>query len=376
MSAKKVIIIGPAHPYRGGIANFNNSLADAFFKNGDDVEILSFKLQYPSFLFPGKTQFESSDPPKNIKIKSIINSINPFNWFNVAREINRKNPDFVIIRYWLPFMGPCLGSIARLLNKKIKILAITDNIIPHEKRFGDFFLTKYFVSSCDAFVTLSASVLEDLTQFTKSKNKKFTPHPIYDTFGEKIDKSVAKKNLELNINDKYLLFFGFVRKYKGLDLMLHAMSDQRIKDLGVKLIVAGEFYDNIDFYLDLINELDIDSNIILKSDFIDERDVKNYFCASDMITQTYRTATQSGVTQIAYHFERPMLVTDVGGLAEIVPHKKVGYVTTQEPKIIADAIVDFYTNNRELDFEKNTKTEKLKFSWQNLIHTIEDLVSK
>ena len=376
MSAKKVIIIGPAHPYRGGIANFNNSLADAFFKNGDDIEILSFKLQYPSFLFPGKTQFESSDPPKNIKIKSIINSINPFNWFNVAREINRKNPDFVIIRYWLPFMGPCLGSIARLLNKKIKILAITDNIIPHEKRFGDFFLTKYFVSSCDAFVTLSASVLEDLTQFTKSKNKKFTPHPIYDTFGEKIDKSVAKKNLELNINDKYLLFFGFVRKYKGLDLVLHAMSDQRIKDLGVKLIVAGEFYDNIDFYLDLINELDIDSNIILKSDFIDERDVKNYFCASDMITQTYRTATQSGVTQIAYHFERPMLVTDVGGLAEIVPHKKVGYVTTQEPKIIADAIVDFYTNNRELDFEKNTKTEKLKFSWQNLIHTIEDLVSK
>lgn len=376
MSAKKVIIIGPAHPYRGGIANFNNSLADAFFKNGDDVEILSFKLQYPSFLFPGKTQFESSDPPKNIKIKSIINSINPFNWFNVAREINRKNPDFVIIRYWLPFMGPCLGSIARLLNKKIKILAITDNIIPHEKRFGDFFLTKYFVSSCDAFVTLSASVLEDLTQFTKSKNKKFTPHPIYDTFGEKIDKSVAKKNLELNINDKYLLFFGFVRKYKGLDLMLHAMSDQRIKDLGVKLIVAGEFYDNIDFYLDLINELDIDSNIILKSDFIDERDVKNYFCASDMITQTYRTATQSGVTQIAYHFERPMLVTNVGGLAEIVPHKKVGYVTTQEPKNIADAIVDFYTNNRELDFEKNTKTEKLKFSWQNLIHTIDDLVSK
>ena len=376
MSAKKVIIIGPAHPYRGGIANFNNSLADAFFKNGDDIEILSFKLQYPSFLFPGKTQYESSDPPKNIKIKSIINSINPFNWFNVAREINRKNPDFVIIRYWLPFMGPCLGSIARLLNKKIKILAITDNIIPHEKRFGDFFLTKYFVSSCDAFVTLSASVLEDLTQFTKSKNKKFTPHPIYDTFGEKIDKSVAKKNLELNINDKYLLFFGFVRKYKGLDLMLHAMSDQRIKDLGVKLIVAGEFYDNIDFYLDLINELDIDSNVILKSDFIDERDVKNYFCASDMITQTYRTATQSGVTQIAYHFERPMLVTDVGGLAEIVPHKKVGYVTTQEPKIIADAIVDFYTNNRELDFEKNTKTEKLKFSWQNLILTIEDLVSK
>ena len=173
-----------------------------------------------------------------------------------------------------------------------------------------------------------------------------------------------------------MLFFGFVRKYKGLDLMLHAMSDPRVKDLGIKLIVAGEFYDNIDFYLNLIKDLDIESSILLKSDFIEEKDVKNYFCASDMITQTYRTATQSGVTQIAYHFERPMLVTDVGGLAEIVPHKKVGYVTSQKPKDIADSIVDFYTNDREVDFAKNTSIEKLKFSWEKLVESIEDLVIK
>ena len=376
MSSKKVIIIGPAHPYRGGIANFNNSLAKAFLNNGDDVEVFSFKLQYPSFLFPGKTQYEESDPPKNIKIKSLINSINPFNWLNVAYKINKRKPDFVIIRYWLPFMAPCLGTIARLINNKTKILAITDNIIPHEKRFGDFYLTKFFVSSCHAFLTLSASVLEELSQFTDSKNKKFVPHPIYDTFGEKINKSLAKKNLNLDINTKYLLFFGFVRKYKGLDLMLHAMSDPRVKDLGIKLIVAGEFYDNIDFYLNLIKDLDIESSILLKSDFIEEKDVKNYFCASDMITQTYRTATQSGVTQIAYHFERPMLVTDVGGLAEIVPHKKVGYVTSQKPKDIADSIVDFYSNDREVDFAKNTSIEKLKFSWEKLVESIEDLVIK
>ena len=376
MSSKKVIIIGPAHPYRGGIANFNNSLAKAFLNNGDDVEVFSFKLQYPSFLFPGKTQYEESDPPKNIKIKSLINSINPFNWLNVAYQINKRKPDYVIIRYWLPFMAPCLGTIARLINNKTKILAITDNIIPHEKRFGDFYLTKFFVSSCHAFLTLSASVLEELSQFTDSKNKKFVPHPIYDTFGEKINKSLAKKNLNLDINTKYLLFFGFVRKYKGLDLMLHAMSDPRVKDLGIKLIVAGEFYDNIDFYLNLIKDLDIESSILLKSDFIEEKDVKNYFCASDMITQTYRTATQSGVTQIAYHFERPMLVTDVGGLAEIVPHKKVGYVTSQKPKDIADSIVDFYTNDREVDFAKNTSIEKLKFSWEKLVESIEDLVIK
>ena len=375
MSEKKVIIIGPAFPYRGGIANFNNSLAKAFKKSGNEVEVISFKLQYPSFLFPGKTQYESSDPPEDIIITDLINSVNPLNWVSVAKTINKKKPDYVIIRYWLPFMAPCLGTIARLLHKKIKILAITDNIIPHEKRFGDFYLTKYFVSACDAFLTLSASVLDELSQFTNSEKKKFVPHPIYDTFGKKLDKERAKKNLKLNFEDNYLLFFGFVRKYKGLDLMLQAMSDKRIKDLGVKLIVAGEFYDSIDYYLDLMKELDIEKNIILRSDFIDEKDVKNYFCASDMITQTYRTATQSGVTQIAYHFERPMLVTDVGGLAEIVPNKKVGYVTSQNPTEIADAIEDFYLNKREKEFEKNTSFEKMRFSWQSLVNAIEELVN-
>ena len=273
-------------------------------------------------------------------------------------------------------MAPCLGFIARLLHSNIKILAITDNIIPHEKRFGDYYLTKFFISSCDAFLTLSASVLKDLEIFTKTTKKIFIPHPIYDTFGDKLDKSIAQKHLSLNTNDKHLLFFGFVRKYKGLDLMLHAISDERIKKLGVKLIVAGEFYDDINEYLQLIDDLDIKSNVILKSDFIDESDVKNYFCASDMITQTYRTATQSGVTQIAYHFERPMLVTDVGGLAEIVPHNKVGYVTSQKPKEIADAIIDFYINNKENDFAKNAANEKLKFSWHSLIVGIENLILK
>lgn len=376
MSQKKVIIIGPAHPYRGGIANFNNSLAKAYKENGDDVQVFSFKLQYPSFLFPGKTQYEDSDPPKDIKIRSIINSISPWNWFNVVRAINKENPDYLVIRYWLPFMAPCLGTIARLVNSNIKILAITDNIIPHEKRFGDFSLTKYFVKSCDAFLTLSASVLDDLLKFTTSKEKIFIPHPIYDQFGEKIEKNTALANLDLNSEDKHLLFFGFVRKYKGLDLMLHAMSDKRVKELGVKLIVAGEFYDNIEDYTSLINELDIESNVILRSDFIDESDVKNYFCASDMITQTYRTATQSGVTQIAYHFERPMLVTNVGGLAEIVPNNKVGYVTTQNPDDIADAIIDFYSNNREEEFVNNVCVEKSRFSWQSLIDGIESLMLK
>ena len=374
MKTNKVIIIGPAFPFRGGIANFNNALAQTFYNRGTDVTLFSFTLQYPSLLFPGTTQYEEGDPPKDLKIRTIINSVNPFNWIRVARIINKETPDYVIIRYWLPFMAPCLGTIARLLSKKIKILAITDNVIPHEKRMGDKIFTKYFVNACDAFLALSSSVLYDLSKFTKTTAKKYIPHPIYNIFGNKISKQDALSNLGLNPEDKHLLFFGFVRKYKGLDLILKAMADNRIKELGVKLIIAGEFYDNKSEYTDLIDVLGIKNQIILNSDFIPSEKVKDYFCASDMITQTYRTATQSGVTQIAYHFERPMLVTNVGGLSEIVPSNKVGYVTSQDPKDIADAIFDFYLNNKEKQFTDNTAIEKKRFSWDSFVDGIEELM--
>ena len=374
MSKRKVIIIGPAFPFRGGIANFNNALGQEYYNRGDQVTLYSFTLQYPGFLFPGTTQYESGEAPKNLKIKTLINSVNPFNWINVARKINAEKPDYVIIRYWLPFMAPCLGTIARLLNKKIKILAITDNVIPHEKRIGDTLLTRYFVKSCDAFLSLSASVLDDLSKFTNTTYKKFIPHPIYNVFGDKIPKAKALENLGLNSEDKHLLFFGFVRKYKGLDLMLKAMGDSRIKAMGIKLIIAGEFYDDKTEYTDMITNLGIEDKIIMKSDFIPAEKVKNYFCAADMITQTYRTATQSGVTQIAYSFERPMLVTNVGGLAEIVPNNKVGYVTSQNPTEIADAIIDFYTNNKEEEFSDNTSLEKKRFSWKFFIEGLDELM--
>tara|TARA_B110000196_G_scaffold62855_1_gene52523 strand:+ start:55 stop:1191 length:1137 start_codon:yes stop_codon:yes gene_type:complete len=375
LSKKKVIIIGPAFPFRGGIANFNNALAKAYHDRGDEVVLYSFTLQYPSFLFPGTTQYESGQPPKDLKIKTLINSVNPLNWIKVAHKINRENPDYVIIRYWLPFMAPCLGTIARLLNKKIKILAITDNVMPHEKRIGDSVFTRYFVKSCTAFLSLSESVLNDLSKFTSTTYKKFIPHPIYDIFGDKISKKKAIENLGLNPTDKHLLFFGFVRKYKGLDLMLEAMGDERIKAMGIKLIIAGEFYDDKQEYSDMISDLGITKDIIMKSDFIPAEEVKNYFCAADMITQTYRTATQSGITQIAYSFERPMLVTDVGGLAEIVPHHKVGYVTSQQPIEIADAILHFYTKNKEQEFSVNTKHEKKRFSWGSFVNGVEDLMN-
>tara|TARA_B100001142_G_scaffold13593_2_gene12878 strand:+ start:1551 stop:2690 length:1140 start_codon:yes stop_codon:yes gene_type:complete len=374
LTQKNVIIIGPAFPFRGGIANFNNALASAYDNIGCNVTIYSFSLQYPNFLFPGTTQYESGEAPKNIRIKQVINSINPFNWINIARQINKKNPDYVIIRYWLPFMAPCLGTISRLLNKRIKILAITDNIIPHEKRIGDTILTRYFINSCDAFLTLSSSVLNDLSVFTNTTFKRFVPHPIYNIFGDKIPKQKAIKNLSLNDKDKHLLFFGFVREYKGLDLILKAMADSRIKEMGIKLIIAGEFYNNKEYYLDLMTDLGIKERVIIRDEFIDSTQVKDYFCASDMITQTYHTATQSGVTQIAYSFERPMLVTDVGGLSEIVKNNKVGYVTSRKVSEIADAIVDFYYYNKEEKFSLNTKQEKKRFTWESVLHNINELM--
>lgn len=365
----KAIIVGPAFPLRGGIANFNEALCRAMNKSGISTQLFSFSLQYPAFLFPGKTQFDKGNAPSDLKIHTIINSVNPFNWIKVARLIKKEKPDLVIIRYWLPFMGPCLGTIARLVKKDntIKIIAITDNVIPHEKRIGDSLFTGYFVKSCDGFIAMSNAVLKELEGFIKTDKKIFLPHPIYDIFGNAVEKNTAKKQLNLDETTNYLLFFGFIRKYKGLDLLLHAMADERIKALNVKLIVAGEFYEDEKPYLEIIEKNKIADTVILKTNYIQSDDVRFYFCASDMIVQPYKTATQSGVTQIAYHFDKPMLVTNVGGLSEIVPHNKVGYVTAVEVKSIADSIVDFYKNKREPDFIQNVKTEKKRFLWEHFV---------
>jgi glycosyltransferase involved in cell wall biosynthesis len=377
MSEKKLkaIIVGPAFPLRGGIANFNEALCRSMNEAAIETEIYSFSLQYPKFLFPGKTQFDNGFAPADLKITTCINSINPLNWFTVAAAIKKQQPDIVIIRYWLPFMGPCLGTIAKLLkkNKNIKIIAITDNIIPHEKRIGDKLFTRYFVKQCSGFIAMSEAVLEDLKKFTDTDKKRFLPHPIYDIFGEKTSKNEARSQLKLSTDGRYLLFFGFIRKYKGLDLLLQAMADERIKKMGVKLIVAGEYYEDSSPYLKLIADNNLQENLILKTNYIPSSDVRYLFCAADMVVQPYRTATQSGVTQIAYHFDKPMLVTNVGGLPEIVPHNRVGYVTSIDAKAIADAIVDFYENKKEQNFAKNVEEEKKRFLWSAFVDGLLDL---
>jgi D-inositol-3-phosphate glycosyltransferase len=374
---KKNIIIGPAYPYRGGIANFNDALCKAFNDEGIESSIISFTLQYPGFLFPGKTQYEINGEKPSVKIETLINSINPVSWFRVAKKIKKEKPDYIVIRYWLPFMAPCLGTIARLVKKNsaIKVIAIIDNIIPHEKRTGDEALTNYFVKSCDAFIAMSHSVINDLKKFTNRKAI-FTPHPVYNIFGEKVSKTDALRKLGLNENERHILFFGFIRKYKGLDWLLEAMSNEKVKSLNIKLIIAGEFYDEPQYYLDLIKKYKIEDNVILRTVYVPKEAVKYFFCAADMVVQPYRDATQSGVTQIAYHFERPMLVTDVGGLSEIIPNNVVGYVTKVDAGEIANSINDFYLNNREAEFSRNAAIEKNKFSWTTLVKAVNEIINK
>lgn len=371
----KVIILGSAHPLRGGLASYNERLAREYIRQGHSVQIYTFSLQYPEFLFPGTSQYSNQPAPDDLYIHIKVNSINPFNWWKVGKEIAALNADLLIVKFWLPFMAPCLGTIARIVkrNGKTKVISILDNVVPHEKRPGDTLLAKYFVNSTDGFVAMSDSVLHDLKKFDNKKPCVFSPHPLFDNFGEPIPKPDAYEKLGLAINEEYVLFFGFIRDYKGLDLILRAMADERVRQLNVKLIVAGEFYTDAKPYADLINELGIRDKLVLKTDFIPDDEVRNYFCAADMVVQPYKHATQSGVTQICYHFDRPMLVTNVGGLPEIVPNGKVGYVVEPTPTAIADALVDFYTNHRELKMRDNIRIEKKKYAWAEMLKQIEQV---
>jgi glycosyltransferase involved in cell wall biosynthesis len=375
---KNITILGPAYPFRGGMAAFNERMAAAFLSEGYQVKIENFKLQYPKILFPGKTQYANWDAPENIHIESEVNSINPLNWLQIGKKISKQKPDLLIIGFWLPFMAPCFGTIAKAVkkNKHTKIVSVLHNIIPHEKRIGDKVLANYFVNQVDAFVSLSKSVLVDLDTFDKNKPRVFSPHPLYDHFGKIISKEAARENLKINKDINYVLFFGLIRDYKGLDLLIKAFADKRFKERNVKLIVAGEFYSNQETYVNLIKELKLEDEIILRDEFIPDPEVSNYFCAADIIAQPYKSATQSGVTQIGFHFEKPMLVTNVGGLAEIIPNNKAGYVVNTDAKDIADKLISFFDLNKYDEFVEFVKEEKKKYSWTNMTNAILDLYHK
>lgn len=374
----KITILGPAHPYRGGISALNERLSRQFVAENHEVNVVTFSLQYPGFLFPGKTQFSDSNESFNFKITREINSVNPLNWFKVGQKIRKEKPDLVIVRFWLPFMGMALGTICRIIrkNKVTKVISLTDNLIPHEKRTGDNFLINYFVKSVDGFVAMSASVLNDIGKFDQVKPRKLTPHPIYDHYGPIEPRDIALDNLKLPKQFRYLLFFGFIRDYKGLDLLLKALADNYFSNNNIKLIVAGEFYTDEAPYQKLISDYNLTDKVILKTNYISNSEVRQYFNAADIVVQPYKTATQSGVTQIGYHFHKPMLVTNVGGLAEIIPHMKVGYVVEPNPELIARALQDFFENNRMQMFTENILQEKKRFDWDKMTTVMVDLYNE
>ena len=367
----KIFIIGPAYPLRGGLATFDELFCEAFNNEGHQCEIISYSLQYPNFLFPGSTQFDTSgNVPKHIKIHTLINSVNPLSWIKTARFIKKEKPDFVVFRFWIPFMGPALGTIARLIKKRgIKVLAITDNVVPHEKRIGDMAFAKYFINGCDGFVTMSKAVMNDLDKFSSSSNKKYLLHPLYTSFGDKLEKESARQILGLNKTDNIVLFFGLIRHYKGLDMLIEAFAELK-KHLNTKLVIAGEFYEDKKPYLDLIEKHQLQEQVILHAKFIANEDVKLYFSAADLVALPYRTATQSGVTQVSFHFEVPTLVTNVGGLGEIIPHNVAGYVVEPNPAAIAVSIEDYFINQRSVSFTEGMQKEKQKYDWKIFVNEV------
>lgn len=376
----RILIIGPAHPLRGGLAAFNERMARAFQDAGDVVHIETFSLQYPDFLFPGKTQYSSEPAPQDLTIHVGINAVNPLNWRQVGKRLAEERYDLVLCRFWLPFMGPCLGTILRCLKKNnhSRIIGLIDNIIPHEKRIGDRVLAQYFVRSADDFVVMSRSVERELQEFLQpGQSVRYLPHPIYDSYGAQWARTDALEHLQLPTEQRYMLFFGFIRSYKGLDILLEALTDPRVRALGLQLIVAGEFYADEAAYLTYIEEQQLGDQVILHTDYIPSDKVGAYFGAVDIVVQPYKTATQSGITQLAYHFEVPMLVTGVGGLPEVVQDGEAGYVVPpKDPKAVATAIVDFYTHEREAAFREGVARRKAAFSWEQLLEGIKALANK
>ena len=377
----RIGILGTTWPYRGGLTAFNERLARQFAAEGNEVEIFTFTMQYPDFLVPGKTQYSDTPKPADLSITRTMNSINPFTWIRTARAIHKAGIELLVIKFWIPLMAPCLGTIARLCRRKgIRVVSILDNVIPHEPHFWDKWLIRYFIGSVDRFIAMSESVQKDCRMFLPAQRHDsvaFNPHPLYDNFGQAVSKAEARQHLNLPEDKTILLFFGFIRDYKGLDLLMKAyaktITNHQSPITNLLLVVAGEFYNNGAQYGELEKELGLKGTIEWRTDFIPDDQVRYYFSAADLIVQPYKTATQSGVTQIAYHFERPMLVTRVGGLAEIVPNGKVGYVCEVDEDDIAQAISSFAkmdTKQRDELFLKNIQKEKQKYAWSKMTKLI------
>lgn len=370
----KIAILSTAYPLRGGIAHFNGLLYKELSIN-HQVNVYTFKRQYPAILFPGKTQLEGCESVDAIQTEQIVDSINPFNWIKVGEKLRENCFDILIFKYWMPFFAPCFGTISNIVkkNNKTKILVICDNVIPHEGKPLDKQLTKYFFNNVDYFVVLSEAVKKDLLSLYPNAKYNLLPHPVYSNFGDSVEKTEAKSHLNITA-EKVILFFGFIRDYKGLDTLLLAMT--KLKNKNIKLLVAGEFYSSKGNYLKIIDENNLKSSVILKSDFIPTNEVKYYFSACDVVILPYKSATQSGIVQIAVNFRKPVIATNVGGLGEVIKNDEIGFIVEKEnPEALAAAIDKFYLDNKEIEFSNNVSSIADKYSWQNFTNGLLDLIN-
>ena len=372
----KITILGPAHPYRGGLASIMEIMARTFQRRGDEVDIKTFTLQYPSLLFPGESQTVATPPPADLRICRCVNTMNPLNWVRVGRRIRRERPDFVLMKYWTPFMAPCFGTIARIArgNGHTKVLCQIDNVEPHEHHLTDKPFNRYYLHSVDGFVYMSEQVHCELRAYSDAPAL-FSPHPLFENFGERVERSEACVRLGLDPANRYVLFFGLIRDYKGLDLLLDAWAQLRRagRTEGRRLIVAGEFYTAREPYLNRIADNGLQDEVLLHDRFIPDDDVKYYFSAADFVVQPYKTATQSGVTQIAYQFCVPMVVTAVGGLPEIVPDGRGGYVCPPTAEGVAAAMDRMYEGDALKRFRENCVEERRRFSWEEMCSRVTEL---
>ena len=374
-----IVLLGTAYPFRGGLATFNERLARQLQAEGHQVEVITFTLQYPSFLFPGKTQYSTEDAPTDLLISQQVNSCNPLNWFKVGRSICKMQPDLLITCYWMAFFAPCYSIIERIAkrNGKTRTIALVHNMIPHEPSILDKLFAPFYVRSTDGFIALSESVVQDIDHLDQNNKPKTSyPHPIYDHYGEQMSKEEACQALNLNPENQYMLFFGLVRAYKGLDLLLDAFGKVKDQLPNLQLIIAGEFYEDEDKYRAQISNNQLTNKVIIKNEFIADADLRKYFGAADLIVQPYKTATQSGVTQVAFHFEKPMLVTNVGGLGEIVHDHKMGYAVEPNADAIAAALTDYYIHSRQAVYTEYLIKQKDNYSWSKLAESFVKIHNK
>ncbi len=366
----KIVILGPAHPYRGGLASIMETMAREYMRRGDEVRIYTFSLQYPALLFPGKSQTVDASAPQDLHIERVMNTCNPLNWIRLGLRLRREKPDMILMKYWTPFMAPCFGTICRIArtNHHTKVVCQIDNVEPHEHHLTDRLFNKYYLGAVAGFVYMSEQVGKELRRYTAAPAL-FSPHPMFENFGQRVDRTEACRHLRIDANENYLLFFGLIRAYKGLDILLDAWS--KVRHDGLRLIVAGEFYDDREKYEHALEALG--GSVILHDRFIPDEEVRYYFSVADAVVLPYRSATQSGVTQIAYNFCTPMIVTDVGGLAEIVPDDKVGYVCEPTADGVARAIEELYEGDNLARFGENIVQERKRFSWRAMCDKITEV---